>query len=138
MCNLVLLIELAWSHCKILIFVQVMGQNVLKNTNYSIYGLTFFGHNSAISWPIGLTFLMETQETIIYRLLDWCWEIVILMLFRPRWRQRVWGLKTQPKSWPTWWNFWVNHYLKTMSSKFRAWTPLELRAQKRIPLWKNL
>ena len=33
-----------------------------------IFGHTFFGHNSSISEPIGLKFLMGVQETIIYRL----------------------------------------------------------------------
>ena len=47
-----------------------MGQKVSKNTNYSIYvyGHKFFGHNSAIFWPIRLKFIMVSQETIIYRL----------------------------------------------------------------------
>ena len=46
-----------------------MGQKVSRNTNYSIYGQTFFGYYSAIFWPIGLKFFVGTQETIIYRLL---------------------------------------------------------------------
>ena len=29
-----------------------------------------------------------------------------------------WGLQTRPKSWPTWWTFWVNRYLDIMFSKF--------------------
>ena len=51
-----------------LIFGQVMGQNVPQNINYSIYGHTFFDHNLAIFCPIGLKFFLVTQETIIYRL----------------------------------------------------------------------
>ena len=46
---------------------QVMGQNCPQNTNYYIYGHTFFGHNSAILWPIGLKCFLGAQETIIYR-----------------------------------------------------------------------
>ena len=34
----------------------------------TIFGYTFFGHNSAIFWPIGLKFCIETPETIINRL----------------------------------------------------------------------
>ena len=52
-----------------MIFGQVMGQKLLQKANYSIYGHTFFGHNSAIFGPIGLKFFMGTQGTIIYRLL---------------------------------------------------------------------
>ena len=33
------------------------------------------------------------------------------------WRERVWGLKTRPKSWPTWRTFWVNLYLENLFSK---------------------
>ena len=54
---------------KILRFGQVIGQKIPKNPNYSIYGHTFFGHNSAIFWPIGLKFFVGTNETIIYWLL---------------------------------------------------------------------
>ena len=52
-----------------MIFGQVMGQKLLQKANYSIYGHTFFGHNSAIFGTIGLKFFMGTQVTIIYRLL---------------------------------------------------------------------
>ena len=45
-----------------------MGQIVPQNTNYSIYGHTFFGHNSAIFKLIWLKFFLGTQGTIIYRL----------------------------------------------------------------------
>ena len=31
-------------------------------------GIRFLANNLAISWPVGLTFFMVTQETIIYRL----------------------------------------------------------------------
>ena len=30
----------------------------------------------------------------------------------------IWGLQTQPKSWPTGWTFWANHYLEIIFSKF--------------------
>ena len=45
-----------------------MCQKVSKNTNYSQYVHTFFGHNSAIFQQIGLKIFMVTQESIIYRL----------------------------------------------------------------------
>ena len=51
-----------------LIFGQVMSQNGLQNINYSIYGHTFFGYNSAICCLIGQKLFLVTQETIIYRL----------------------------------------------------------------------
>ena len=35
-----------------------MGQKFLKNTNYSIYVHTFFGHNSAIFSQVDLNFLL--------------------------------------------------------------------------------
>ena len=124
------------SYWKMLIFKQVMGQNDPQNNNYSIYGHTFFGHTSAIFCPIGLKIFLVTQEIIIYRLamvnhdLDtffwkktnvwrgkWAWP--------PRCRQRVWGLKTQRKSWPNGMTFWVNRYVENLS-KIRAWTPLKM------------
>ena len=46
---------------KILIFVQVIGQSGPQNINYSIYGHTFFGHNSAI-------FLSNWAENCLYYL----------------------------------------------------------------------
>ena len=46
----------------------IMGQKVSKHINYSMYGHTFFGHNSAIVLLIGLKIFMVTQETIICRL----------------------------------------------------------------------
>ena len=33
-----------------------------------IFGHTFFVHNSAIFWPIGLKIFKGTQDTFIYRL----------------------------------------------------------------------
>ena len=54
MCNFMVLY---WPHLKILISGQVKGQNEPQNSNNPIYGHTFFGHNSAIFWPIGLNFL---------------------------------------------------------------------------------
>ena len=39
-------------------------ENYLKKANYSIYGHTFFGHNSAIVRPIGLNFLWELREPL--------------------------------------------------------------------------
>ena len=37
-----------------------------ENVRMSIFGVTFFGHNSAIFGLIGLTYFVGTQETIIY------------------------------------------------------------------------
>ena len=85
-------------------FDQVTGQNCPQNTN-------FFHIWAYVFWPKLLS-------------IDKLWEIMILMLFwkkkflegkwtwPPRWRRRISGLETRPKSWPTGWNFWVNCYLK--------------------------
>ena len=51
-----------------MIFGQVMGQNSTQNSKCSIFGHTFFDHNSAIFCPIGLKIVLVTQVTIIYRL----------------------------------------------------------------------
>ena len=54
---------------------------------------------------------------------------MILMLFwkelyfLPPWRQRVWGLKTGPKSWPTGWTFWVNCSLENLFLKISGLNP---------------
>ena len=45
----------------------------------------------------------------------WAWP--------PRSPPMVWGLQTQPKSWPTEWNFWANRYLEIMFSKFSGGEP---------------
>ena len=76
--------------------------------------------------------------------IDWWWEIqVMILIFQfwatfggkmgvastrtltlhacpPRLRLMAWGLNTRPKwkSWPTRWNFWVNHYFEIMFLKF--------------------
>ena len=44
---------------------SIYWQTVSKNTNYSIYGHTFSGYNSAIFCPIGLKLFVGTQGTII-------------------------------------------------------------------------
>ena len=101
-------IELTWSHWKILRFGQVMGQGFSKNTNYSRYGHTFFGHNSAILWPTGLNVFVELGKLLS---MDCWWELNVMLLsfwFRifgpllagkrawpPRRLLRVWGLKTE-------------------------------------------
>ena len=41
----------------------------------------------------------------------------------PRMPIWVWGLKTQPKSWPTGWTFWANHLLEIMFLKFGGLNP---------------
>ena len=48
----------------------------------------------------------------------WAWQ--------PRAPLMVWGLQTQPKSWPTGWTFWANRYLEIMSWNFQGWTPLKM------------
>ena len=56
-----------------------MGRNGSLNTNYSIYGHKFFGHNSAICWLIGLNFLWELLRPLS---IDLLWEIMIFMFFK--------------------------------------------------------
>ena len=77
-------------------------------------GILFFGHNSAIFWPIGWSFLWKLRKLIS---IDCKYKINVMAInFRfqflgpflagkwawpPRRRIRVWGLETRPKSWPT-------------------------------------
>ena len=102
-----------------LIFGQVMSQNGLQNSNYSIYGYTLFGHNSAIFCLIRLNFFWQLRRLLF---IDWWWEIIILMLswkkivfLAGKWRGRHRGAKgfgasRRPKSWPTGWTFWVKNF----------------------------
>ena len=74
------------------------------------FGHSFFGHNS------GDYYLSNGSDKSWF----WCFFEKKNILagkwaWLPRWCQRVWGLKTQPKSWPTEWNFWVNRYLSQKS-----------------------
>ena len=39
----------------------------------------------------------------------------------------VWGPKTQPKSWPTWWTLRVHQYLRNMILKFGGLNPPPLK-----------
>ena len=118
---------------------MIMGHNGPQNTNYSIFGYTFFGHNSVIFGQAGWIFLLELRRLLS---VDWRWEIMILIVsfekksyfcwgkwaLPRRWCQRVWGLKTQPKSWPTALGGLLGSTIisKRRFQKFRAWTPLPL------------
>ena len=78
-----------------------MGQNALKKTIIPYMG-------------IGHTFLANQAEIfhgpkILFLARRWAWPT--------RWRQRIWGLKTRPKSWPIGWTFVVNRYLKKRFKK---------------------
>ena len=97
------------------------GQKVMR---MPIFGHTFFGHNSAISGPSGPKFFMGVKNIIIYRLvmrnLSYNTQFSFLIFWatfggKMGWPSRaplmVWGLQTQPKSWPTRWTFWANRYL---------------------------
>ena len=107
-----------------------------KMARMPIFGLSFFGHNSAISGPIGLKVFKGVQETIIYRLVmrNLSYDAYFSVLFfgpllagkwawPPRASLMVWGLHTQLKSWPTGCTFRANHYLEIMFSKFSGVTP---------------
>ena len=131
-CNLIVLNEEICSHCKILILGWFMGQKVC---NYSIYGHMFFGHNSAIFWPIGLEIFNVTQETISHKEF-WFWALIAIFQFfgaclglKRAWPPQipiwVWDLKTQPKSWTTWWTFWVTCYLEIVYPTFLTLYPLK-------------
>ena len=74
-------IEWNWSHWKILMFDQVMGQNSPKNTNYSIYGLTDFPATQLFCDQSGWT-----QQTIIYRLVMTNHDFDVLMKKSHFWR----------------------------------------------------
>ena len=86
MCNLVVLIKLILSQWKMLIFRQVIGKNVPLRTNYSIHGHTFFSHNSAILWPIGVIFLWELRR-LLY--IDFWWEIMIFIFLNPLFSEKM-------------------------------------------------
>ena len=81
-----------------------------------IFGLTFFGHNSAIFGSIGQKFVMGTQETTIYRLVirnpsydayffifgpllagNWAWPPLAPLM--------VWGFQTYQNAGPLGGNF---------------------------------
>ena len=102
----------------------------------TIFGQTFFGHNSAIFEPIGLKLFIGTQKTIIYRLVvrnpsyDVFFPVLIFgtllagkWAWPPRVRLIVWSLQTRTKIWPTRWTFWVNRDLEIMFSKFSGVNP---------------
>ena len=112
-----------------------MGQNGPHNIDYSIYEHTFFCHNLAIFCSIGLNFfLWQLRRLLSYylsicdkkSLLWWFFEKILFLAgkwaWQPRRPQRVWGLSTRSKSWPTGWTFWVNRYLENLFSKISAWT----------------
>ena len=98
---------------KILIF----GQNSLQNNNidYSIFGHTFFGCNSAVFCPIGKKFFTVTQETIIY------WLVVKNHAFNACLREFLSrpDQKVGPMSWP----LRSTVISKTCIRNFRAWNP---------------
>ena len=114
-CHLVVFIEIIRSYWKFLIFGHVMGQN--SPQLFHIWAYVFWpwlGHflsNRA-------EFFLVTQETNIYWLVtknsdfDAFLENILFLAgkwaYPPVWRQRVWGLKIRPKSWPTGSTFWVN------------------------------
>ena len=79
--------------------IFIFGQVMAKMERMPIFGHIFFGHNSAISGPIGPLLAGK-----------WAWP--------PRAPLMVWGLQTQPKRCPTGWTFWANRYLEIMFSKF--------------------
>ena len=123
-------VEETWFCWKILLFGQYMGHKWVNLDSMPIYGHTFFGHNSAIFWLIKLKFRMVTQETIIYRLTmrnKGYGHIFDIWIFGPLFGPkkgvaphsaiRVLDLKTQPKSWPKVWSFWIMYYLKIMLPK---------------------
>ena len=68
---------------------------------------------------------MVTQETIIiYRLVvrnhafDAFLKGILFLAVKWTWAPR--DLKTQPKSWPSGWTFWVNRYLENMALEFKT------------------
>ena len=88
-----------------------MDQNGPQNTNYSIYGHTFFGHKSAIYWTIGLKYFIGTQSiSILYRLVMRTHDFDHFLKINPIFGRnmgliatlapKVWGLKTGPKVGP--------------------------------------
>ena len=101
-----------------------MGQNGPKNINYSIYGHTFLGHNSAICRPNIYRLVLRNNvfdaflKEILFLAGKWAWST--------RWCQGVWDLKTRPKSWLIGWTFWVNRYPQKYFYKFLGLNPLTL------------
>ena len=119
-----------------MIFGQIIGQKVSKYTNYSIYGHTFFGHNSAIFWPIGLKCFVGTKETIIYWLLvsNQCYADQFLIsiclagkrAWLPRQGLRVRGFRTREKFEPRKSPIGSPVISESCSKSLWAWTPLIL------------
>ena len=114
----------------------LVGQNskmayVPKDSTHAHNWVSFFGYNSAIYWPIGVKFILGTQETlIIYQLVMINPGYVAYFSFLIFWAtfggkmgmattctpNRL-GLQTRPNNWPTGWNFWANNYLEIKFSK---------------------
>ena len=79
------------------------------------------GMVEAIFWPIKLIFLRELGRLLS---IDWFQQIPVWALFAifDFWTlKRGVALKTQPKSWPTWWTFLVTCYLEIMFPTFQTW-----------------
>ena len=119
-------------------FDKVAGQNIPKSTNYSMYGHTFLAITQPFSGQSGWKILREYKGLLT---IDYSGEIKVFgpCYFRffgpyvgPKMgaapRPPIWvrGLKTQPKSWPTGWTFWVHHYLESLFQIFWWINPLPL------------
>ena len=123
-------IKWCWFHTEISIFGQVV---MAKMACMPISGLTFFDHNSAILRPIELTFSMGDYYLSIGDENSKLWSYdahFYVLLVRATFGGKmelalmIWGLQNRPKSWPTWWTFWANHYLEIMFWYFQDWTLL--------------
>ena len=58
--------------------IHIWPSNGQKMARMPMFGHTFFGHNSAFSGPIGLSFYGSSGDQYIS--IDWWWEIKVAML----------------------------------------------------------
>ena len=72
---------------------------------------------------------MGSQETIIYRLVKRnpiCHAYFLILIFWAGLESEVLKVKTQPKSRPTGWNFWVSCFIGSVFLKFSGMNPPQL------------
>ena len=126
---------------------MIIGINQIKLVSFkNIHIWAYvFGHSSAFFGPIGLTIIIITQETIIYRLVvsnpsyDAYFSVLIFWAtskFNGKigvaTKHAPYGLEPpRPKIWLNVWTFWVNRYLEFMFSKFSGLNPFPLKAHQR-------
>ena len=108
---------------------KIFLENVILKVSQTHFSKDFYPKGGInFSKGGGLWSPLGTQEAIIYRLvltnpdfgpyLPFCFFGSLKRAWPPQVPLWVWGLKTGPKSWFTWWTFWVTCYLEIMFPTF--------------------